>query len=76
MKIKSPVKKVPQGAHKRSAKYAAVWEAVVALPNGDWLPVECKDRSAVNRLCISASTHRTLKLRAKRRGSTAYLQRI
>lgn len=76
MKIGKPVKKVPPSTHGRAAKYAAVWKAVAALPNGDWLPVECKDYRAADRVCIAASTHRTLKLKAKRRGNVAYIQTV
>lgn len=75
MKIGQPVKEIPLNARKRWGKYKEIWNTVTALPNGDWLPVQCATAKEANNLYFAAHTHRTLMLTAKRIENVVYIQR-
>ena len=75
MKILTPVKELPARTNQRWGKYKEIWNAVLALPNGDWLPVKCDTLKDAKNLYFSAHTHRTLTLQAKQNGVTVYIKR-
>lgn len=74
MKIGKPVNS-PPNALQRQSKYIEVWNTVEALPKGEWLPVECDTEKEAHSLYGSTYAHKTLPLRAIRRGTTVYVQR-
>ena len=71
MRIGTPVDSL---APDLSLKHGKVWQAVKELALGEWLPVECDTPEEASALYSSARSHRTMKMRVKRRKLTVYLQ--
>ena len=72
-KIGKPVHAVPD-AEKTRGRYADLWQQALALPVGDWLPVEFASRNAVAN--FQTGSYRPAKDRGlviHRRGLIAYI---
>jgi hypothetical protein len=74
MRMLAAVEKLPSGKGIRD-RWLEVWERVLALPKGKWLPVELKNMKETSSIYIGARVRRTPpKLESRRRGLTVYLR--
>ena len=69
-KIERPVTEVP-GTSNRD-KYAAVWQAIAVLADGEWLPVTVETAARAGSLAQQANRHH---IETRRRGLIVYLRK-
>ncbi len=75
VKLLKPVKTIPTRPPRRG-RHATVWEGIVALKPGEWLPVECGDKFVLGLLQGAAYHSNRGKLQTRKRGLTLYLRRV
>lgn len=76
MKFLTSVKEVPatrNGKGKHTEFWRALDDTVNAMPNGDWLPIECEDVKEASRIGTACNTK--TRFDAKVRGNTVYVRK-
>lgn len=73
IKIGDPVQGVPPSTVE-TGKYAAVYQALDSLTNGEWLPVTFDTKMAAYNFRVSASTQRKRSVEVVLRGETVYIR--
>ena len=65
----------PKASGRNDGKYAAIYNAVDKLKNGDWLPVTFKTTKEAYNFRIACETHRTRLLEATMRQCVIYVRK-
>ena len=72
MKVGKPVKKTPRIG--RRTENEELWQRIVGLKDGLWIPVRCKNKHELRNLQVNALGLRSMRLQTMREGLTLYIR--